>query len=329
MIARARTEQERKGRGSPRCPSPSSSAPTGAGPRCCHAYCRCWECAGIPHDEYVYPAGHGRFDPVTGVPAICRVLAQLTGDPDALHDALAAEVPGWPRRPLAEHCRALFAGLAARFGRTAIVERTGTSSNLMPVLRQQFPEARYVFLHRDGPDSALSMSRHPGFRVVVMLAVAEAVASPSSSMPAEMLPAEIRAAGLGDFAGLIAPPFDAERFMTYPLPPAIFGWVWSSMTRMGTSEIREVPHDRWMTMRYERLVRYTRAELSRLAGFIGVPADPGWLDWASGFVDAARPGQAAARLHPSEIAGLRAACASGTRAFELLESEHAPAELAG
>jgi hypothetical protein len=90
------------------------------------------EVAGISHDEFVYPADRGRFDPAAGVPVICRVLAQVTDDPDALYDRLALEVPAWPRRPMAGHCRALFAALAAMFGCDVVVERTGASVNLMP-----------------------------------------------------------------------------------------------------------------------------------------------------------------------------------------------------
>jgi hypothetical protein len=271
----------------------------------------------------LYPASSGRFDPAIGVPSIYRILEPLTGDLDGLYDRLSLRVPAWPQQPMAEHCRALFADLAIMLGRTAIVERSGASVILMRVLRLQFPEARFVFLHRDGPDSAMSMSRFPVFRLGVMRAVADAVCCPSPTAPLsrEMLPPEIRAASPEDFKGLIAPPFDRERLMAYPLPLSIFGGVWSAMTRTGTSEIREVPRDRWTTMRYERLIKDTRAELSRLADFIGVPADRQWLDRASDFVDSERPGRAAVRLHPSALAELRAACAAGTRAFNLLESE--------
>lgn len=271
----------------------------------------------------MYPAGRGRFDPAAGVPSICRVLAPLTDDPNAPYDRLAFEVPSWPRRPMAAHCRALFACLTEIFGCTTVVERSGGSVLLTELLCQQFPEARFVFLHRDGPDSALSMSRFPVFRLGVMREVADAVSDPRSSLPAEMLPAEIRTAAPEDFKGLICPPFDRERFMAYPLPLTIFGAVWSTMTCTGTSEIRTVPCHRRTTMRYERIIADTRAELSRLADFIGVPADRQWLDRAGQFIDPARRGRAAARLHPSALAELRAACAAGTRAFDLLESEHA------
>jgi hypothetical protein len=268
----------------------------------------------------MYPIGRGRFDPAVGVPSIYRVMAPLTDDLDALYDGLARKVPAWPLRSMAGHCHALFADLAARFGRTAVVERSGGSAILMRVLRAEFAAARFVFLHRDGPDSALSMSRFPVFRLGTMRAVAEALRSPSG-IAMEILPAELRTADPQDFESLVSPPFDRAKFMTYPLPLTLFGAIWSTMTRTATSQIREVPRDKWITMRYERLVGDTAAELSRLTDFIGVPADRKWLDWASEFVDSARPGRAAVKLHPVALAELRAACAAGTRAFDLLESE--------
>src|SRR5580692_11617417 len=122
------------------------------------------------------------FDPTPGMPSICRLLATLTEDVDSLYAKLALVVPAWPRQSTAEHCRALFAELAAALGRSAVVERTGGSASLMPMLRQQFPEARYVFLHRDGPDSSLSMSRNPLYRLAVMRIVADAVTSGSTAI---------------------------------------------------------------------------------------------------------------------------------------------------
>jgi hypothetical protein len=280
------------------------------------------ELAGIPHDEFLYPADR-RFDPASGVPAICRVLAALGDDPDGLYDRLALAVPRWPRRPMADHCRALFAELAAILGRSVVVERTGGDLTLVSVLQRQFPEARFVFLHRNGPDSALSMSRHPSYRLAALQMLAAAAGQPAT--PQLPLPEEIRRARPEDFEGLVAPPFDKQRFGSFPVPLAIFGWMWAGGTRAGTSDIRALPHDCWVPLRYEQLLSNPRAELSRLANFIGITAEQQWLDRTSEFVDAGRTGGSGSRLHPGALAELRASCASGTRAFDLLESEYASA----
>jgi hypothetical protein len=276
--------------------------------------------AGIKDDDYIEPFAT-RFDFATGMPPLCRVLARLTGEsPDPLYDKLAPEVSAWPRRSPAEHCRALFAYLAAEFGRRVVVERSGGAIGYLPLLREMFPEARFVFLHRDGSDAALSMSRYPTFRLSALKELAQAVAN-SSREDLELLPEEVRGARPEDFRGLTEPPFDKDRFLAFPVPAAFFGWMWSTATRTGTSAIRQLPPDRWMTMRYEHLLKDPRTELARLAGFIGARADGQWLDSICPRVDSRRSGSAAAQLHPSDLIALRAVCAPGNRAFDLLESE--------
>src|SRR5262249_41833141 len=127
---------------------------------------------GAEMPEFLYPTLAGtRFSAGSGgIPAVCMtVLPHLSDDPDRLLDELAAEVPSWPDQPAAQHCLRLFAWLAARSGRTVAVERSGYSLGSIPWMRQQFPGARFVHLHRNGPDSAVSMSKHPGFRLLLVL----------------------------------------------------------------------------------------------------------------------------------------------------------------
>jgi hypothetical protein len=277
--------------------------------------------AGIPMEEYFYPYGQARFDPAVGVPSICRVLAAVSDDPDVLYDKLMSIVPAWPRRVVAGHCRALFRELAALLGRTVIVERTGAALGMIPVLRRRFPDARFIFLHRAGPDCALSMSRHPLFRVSAMKMLADALSNPSACavLPEKVLSEDITAVGAADLIGIATPPFDAERLLSLPIPIEFFAWLWSSQMHDGERAINEVRRDEWTTVRYEQLLKDPQRELARLAGFIGVPAEPQWLEDACGLVDPSRAGTAAARLDRDELTVLQAACAAGTHAFDLLE----------
>jgi Sulfotransferase family len=275
---------------------------------------------GIKQDDNASPFPT-RFDYVRGMPPLCRVLARLTGEsPDPLYDELGPVVRGWPWRSVADHCRALFADLATRLDRRVVVERSGASLADLAQLREMFPEARFLFLHRDGPDAALSMSRYPTFRLAAIREIA-GILSNATPDQMETLPHEIREISLEDFEALTEPPFDKDRFLALPVPLAYFGWLWSDMTRTGTREIRNVPPDRWTTLRYESLLKDPRAELARLVAFIDAGEDEWWLDRTSTVIDPGRAGSAAATLHPSELATLRAVCASGTRAFDLLESE--------
>jgi hypothetical protein len=50
------------------------------------------------------------------------------------------------------------------------------------MLHRHYPQARFVHMHPDGPDCALSMSRHPTFRRQVITAgAAHAVGLPPSA----------------------------------------------------------------------------------------------------------------------------------------------------
>jgi hypothetical protein len=276
--------------------------------------------AGIKTDEKIQPFP-SRFNYDTGMPAFCRILAWSTDQPpDPLFDSLAAEATTWPRRPMAEHCRALFTAMATRLGRRVIVERTGGTLNQIELLREHFPEALFVFLHRDGPDAVLSMSRYPTLRLSALTTLAASLNS-AFSPGVELLPEELRAITPSDFGGVTAPPYDKKRFQAFPIPLTYYAGMWSTKTRTGTRQIRLVPRASRTTLRYEKLLKETRAELAALASFIGVTADEQWLDWACEFANPGRIGSASAGLHPMDLAELRAACAAGNRAFDQLERD--------
>jgi hypothetical protein len=250
---------------------------------------------GLRIAELDYPYGRGRFDPATGVPVICHMtLPSLTPDPDRLFDQLAAEVPGWPTRPAAEHYRALFALLARLLDRRVVVERSGASLALVGQLRQEFPEARFVHMHRDGPDCALSMSRHAGFRLMALGQHAARIAGVQSRAELDAdamrrLPTEL--------AELLSPPMNPTRLLD------------------GLPALTAPPAATWIDLGYETLLRDPGPQLARLAGFIGVPASPDWVDSAARMLDPGRTGRAAATLDPAEFAALESACAPGQRAI--------------
>jgi hypothetical protein len=272
--------------------------------------------AGIPTPEFVYPST-GRFNTVNGIPRICiQVLPMLSNDPDSLYDKLSEKVPTWPRRSAADHCRALFAMLADMTGRRVVVERSGGTLPLVAVLYQQFPEARFVLLHRDGPDCALSMSRHSSYRLSVMRAMAATqVAGVSEIGSLEELSAAVPA----EFKGLLVPPFDEQRFMSYPIPVSVFAYLWSYTTRTGVSALRELPRNKWTSLRYEDMINAPQASMTRLAGFLGISALPQWLDWVCDFITPGRAGSAVTQLDPAELASVRNSCAPGTRALASIE----------
>lgn len=268
--------------------------------------------AGLTMPDLLYPYDSGRFKTATGIPAICHsTLPMLCDDPDALFDRLAAIIPEWPKRSATEQYHSFFSLLAGLLGRHAIVERSGSSIAVIPALRDLFPDARFIHMHRDGPDCALSMSRHVMARVAMLTIEARIRAGLPDSASWD----EITKTLPEKFHGLLVPPFDKERFMAYPMALSSFGQVWAEVERIGIAALRELPPGDWTNLKYESLIRDHEQELTRLGEFIGVPVTAEWLDAAGKLIDPSKSGSAAAQLSAAELATLRSACAPGTRAI--------------
>lgn len=265
----------------------------------------------VPEMDPVLESWGGGTDTL---PRIAIVLALLTDEPRRLYDRLALEMPGWPRRPAADQLRALFDWLSRDLGRSHVVERTGLSLVHVPVLRREFPEARFVHIYRDGPDCAMSMSRSPLFRLALLRATAV-----RRFAEVRRGTREERAAARAEFTGLVAPPYDVGRVRDYDLPPSAFGEMWSSWMCDGLAELEKIDPDRLLTIRYEDLLTDPRAGFTELGEFIGIDITDEWLDAAGAHVDPARIG-ASKELDAARLAELRSACAPGTRA--LLDFTH-------
>ncbi|WP_017536830.1 sulfotransferase family protein [Nocardiopsis halophila] len=286
---------------------------------------RFWELLSEPHPafdemarqgwapaEILYGPGSGRFSADSGgVPRLClMVLPHLTDDPDGLFDELGHEVRAWPARPAADQHTALFRTLAERFGRRVVVERSGASLGRVPLLRRAFPEARFVHMYRNGPDCALSMGHHVGFRAAAM--VREVLERTGADALADITDDHLVRLP-DDLAAWVSQGFPAELTMALRPSPARFGMLWSEMITEGLGHLSEVPADRRMALSYDDLIDDPEAELDRLSRFTGLARGPAWsAAWE--LLDSGRRG-ASLRLPPEELAELREGCAPGEKAL--------------
>lgn len=270
--------------------------------------------SGLPLPEFLYTRRPGRYAAeTTGIPALSlMVLPHLTDDPDGLLDELRGALVRWPERTAAEHHRALFGLLCERFGRTAVVERSGYSTGWAPGLRAAFPDARFVHMFRDGPDCALSMSRHPGYRAISLLREIKARADVGSL--ADLTDEHVRSLP-ADLSPLLDERFDPALVRDRDLPLRTFGTLWSELVTDGTEFLGQLPAWQRTTLAYEDLLDDPAEELTRLAEFIGVDPLPQWLLASSALLDHSRRGSAL-RLPAAELAELRESCAPGTRVLE-------------
>lgn len=262
----------------------------------------------VPVPEYRYPIGSGRYA-AGDVPAISLMtLPPLTGDPDGLYDRIRAEVTGWPSAPVSRQYLRLFSWWAFSSGRDVVVERSGASLRFLPELLTHFPAARFVHMYRDGPDSAMSMSRHPLFRLGVLIGDmrAELGVDPYRSPDprhTELLPEHLRP---------FAPDsLDAAALADTDIPLVRFGDMWSRATG-ALRHLSGLPAEQLLHLSYDAVMTDPEPQLTAFGHFVGLAEPEEWAERVAGKVDRKRAG-AAARLSARQAEELRLACAPGTR----------------
>jgi nucleoside-diphosphate-sugar epimerase len=266
--------------------------------------------AGMP--EFIYPRLEGtRFNAnTTGIPAISMMtLPHLSADPDGVFDALSAEVSTWPEQTARLHYQRLFCWLAAYFGGSIVVERSAMSLTSVPWLRETFPDAKFVHLFRHGPDTAVSMSQHTGFRLMAliedalgMLDLASESRNPGLRLDPTAIPIEL--------APLVGDRCDLDYLMGQDLPVTRFARMWSEVISIGLAALADLPADRYLPLSYSDLLADPASCLKRLAAFLDVDADANWLDFGASVIDPSFAGTST-RLSSTELQAVLERCADG------------------
>jgi nucleoside-diphosphate-sugar epimerase len=274
--------------------------------------------AGMP--EFIYPRlGGVRFDAnTTGIPAISMMtLPHLSADPDAVFDALAADVPTWPEQAARMHYERLFGWLAAYFGGSVVVERSAMSLTSVPWLRETFPDAKFVHLFRHGPDTAVSMSAHTGFRLMALIEDALEVLDLSAESRNPGLRLDPTAIPI-ELAPLVGDRCDVDYLMSQDLPVTRFARMWNELIAIGLGALADLPAERYLPLSYSDLVADPKSCLKRLAAFLDVEANPTWLDFGASVIDPRFAG-ACNRLSAEELQSVIDSCATS----EALLRDHA------
>jgi hypothetical protein len=156
------------------------------------------------------------------------------------------------------------------------------------------------------------MSRHPGFRFLILLLEAARILGVS---PWAARISEEQARQLPDWlAQVVVGDYDLQTIDSRSIPLSAFGELWSAQTRAGLAELSTLPATDWTSISYDLLISDPVPQLVRLRDFIGAELVPGWLEYAASQIDPSRAG-AARRLDPATLAELNQACAAGTNAL--------------
>ena len=252
--------------------------------------------------EVVYPFGepgnrYGLGDPIPW--ALGIAIPRISDSPDALFDELLARVEVSPTQPLAKHYRDLFDWLALRAGKQCWIERSGTSIDYLADLVRFFPEARFVHIHRDGLEAALSMREYAVLRVAVAVMNGLAGEIEYTHEALNRLEREDGAA--------------IDRLLATRSPIELYGKYWSDQIKSGELARRKLSPEVFLDVRFEELVTRPLETLSRITEFLDLPRDDGtgtdaWLARAAD-LSHGLPKQRAPELPPDERHRLELACA--------------------
>lgn len=207
-------------------------------------------------------------------------LAHLFDEPAPVFDELLVFAREQPRRPLSAHYRTLFAWLTRRAGKTLWIERSGGSIACLPELVELFPDAKYLHLHRNPLDAALSMQRHNHFRLRAFkhydLATVEGIrwsdldeTDLTNDMP-------------------MSPKLKA--IFDHPVPLEYFLRDWSDTILRGMPALKQLAPAQYQEVRFEDLMGAPADSLGRIADFFDLRWDEAWIESACALLN---PGQAA------------------------------------
>jgi hypothetical protein len=268
----------------------------------------------VAMDEVIYPwrDGKHRFDRERGVPAIAQVtLPHLTDDPDRLFDELEQAVTSLPPAPIATQYRRVFDWLASRRQSRAWVERSGGGLRIVHRLVQEFPDARFIHIVRGGRTTALSMSQHHGFKMVL------ACYQMLETLGVDPFVTDDRAweADLpDDLARLLPERFTREAFLEFEAPPPLCAHYWSGEIIEGLGVLGSLPPERLLTLRFEDLLLDPGPSIRKLVAFVlGNACEESFVSRAASLVG--RPKSRWSALPVDVQAQIESACKPGFEAL--------------
>lgn len=271
---------------------------------------------GYPVEEVQYPyadadsgRASGRYRRADALPwLLVSMLPRLDDDPDALFDETLAFARAQPARSAADHHRALFAWLGERFRRPCWIERSGSSIDYAGDLARCFEGARFVHIHRSGPEVALSMRSHHAYRLPISLLY-----------DVELEPGR-RVSGFPplDLHGPPSTDDTVTRILESRPDPAAFGRYWSDQMQRGAAGLAALPTEHLLVVSFETLLEAPRATLQAIARFFALPERDDWVAAAAALVRGA-PRLRLTDLDAAEHRALLDACSPGEATLRALQ----------
>ena len=193
------------------------------------------------------------------IPAFLYItFPALTDDPQSLFEEMMQQVETFPDQTLGEHYLQIFSWLMRRFNKTFWFERSGSSIEYLPEMYRMFPDAKYLHIHRDGPDAIISMKNHFYFQMLVSF-----FAEPATREEFEQT----------ELAGKPISMEDPISQRLFSRQPGIekFAEYWNYQLQVGYSAIAQMESSQYREVRFEDLLQSPVAVLEDIAEFLQMP----------------------------------------------------------
>lgn len=258
--------------------------------------------------EFTYAFGSDSQWTMQNLPAcLYMTLPHLSDEPDAIYAELEPVIRARPMASMADHYQFWFDWLMKRQGKTVWIERSGNSITMVKQINRLWPNAKFVHIHRDGREVAMSIRNFMPLRVFLH------TWTRLKRIGIDLLKTPFRYSDsllVNTFAPAISGLMPADRFLDMEPSPVETGRFWSAMIEQGLKDLAEIEPARIHTMTYTDLVERPRETLATFLDFAAptLPKDA-WLEIACKLPKKSRPKWK--ELPAEEIRALEKAVAPG------------------
>lgn len=237
------------------------------------------------------PTETGRYRDNVIPDLILLPLANLFDDAQLTFDELLRFAAEQPVRALSEQYCVLFDWLARRAGKTIWIERSGGAIAFLPELIELFPEGRFLHLHRDPLDAALSMQKHHHFRLRAFkhygLETAEGIRW--SDLDERDINNDVP----------MSPRLKA--IFDHPVPLECFLRDWNDAILRGMKALKKLSPRQYSEIRFETLMADPSKALKSIADFFELPRDAEWIDQACALLEKGQAAHAEPTAEKAEL----------------------------
>ena len=219
--------------------------------------------------------------------------------------------PEMARPEIRRYIQASFDWVAQRYGAQVVVEKTCANSLRVPFVDAVVPEARYIFIRRDGLDAVGSAMQRWKAPLNIPYLARKARFVPVSDLPFyasrylwnrvyRLISRQERLAFWGpqmaDMDALLA---------AHPLDD-VCAIQWQRCVNQAYDAFQRMPSSRWLEVAYEDFVNDPREKLRTVLEFLGIDAEPGTLGVAVRGVHGGSVGKGRASLDGDATRRLKA-----------------------